>query len=40
MPEPEKPVMNTLDRRRDDSSASVGILGEFLDALHDLLLIR
>lgn len=40
MPEPEKPVMNALDRRGDDSPASVRILREFLDSPHDLVLVR
>jgi hypothetical protein len=39
MPEPEKPVMNPLERRGDDSPASVRILREFLGSLHDLLLV-
>jgi hypothetical protein len=40
MREPEKPVMDALDRRGDDSPASIGIPLKFLDTLHDLLLIR
>jgi hypothetical protein len=39
MPEPEKPVMNPLERRGDDSPASIGIPLKFLDSLHDLLLV-
>jgi len=40
MREPEKPVRDALDRRGDDSPASVRILREFLGSLPDLLLVR
>lgn len=40
MPDPEKPVMDALERRGDDSPASVRILREFLGSPHDLLLVR